>query len=132
MAVVLLGGCVAASGGAAPRATAKGNRPMLTLTDQDNGRHLAVHVGDLFEIRLPENATTGYRWAPDSHDTRLLAPVEATASYPGAALGSGGEAIFRFRVVGVGSGTLALKYWRHWEGAGSIIQRFAVTIDAAS
>jgi inhibitor of cysteine peptidase len=47
------------------------------------------------------------------------------------AVGSGGEAIFRFRVVGVGSSTLTLKYWRHWEGARSIIQRFAATIDAA-
>ena len=117
---------------------------MLTLTDQDNGRHLPVHVGDLIEIHLAENATAGYRWAPDSYDTGLLELAEATASYPSAvlrepmeltesevAVGSGGEAIFRFRVVGVGSSTLTLKYWRHWEGARSIIQRFAVTIDAA-
>ena len=103
---------------------------MLTLTDQDNGRHLPVHVGDLLEIHLAENATTGYRWAPDSYDSGLLELVEATADYPGTAVGSGGEAVFRFRIVGVGSSTLALKYWRHWEGAGSIIQRFTVTIDA--
>ena len=104
---------------------------MLTLTDQDNGRRLPAQVGDLLEIHLAENATTGYRWAPDSYDTGLLELAEATASYPNAAVGSGGEAIFRFRVVGVGSGTLTLKYWRHWEGPGSSIQRFAVTIDVA-
>ncbi len=103
---------------------------MLTLTDQDNGRHLPVHVGDLLEIRLAENATTGYRWAPDSYDSGLLELAEATADYPGTAVGSGGEAIFRFRIIGVGSSTLALKYWRHWEGASSIIRRFAVMIDA--
>jgi inhibitor of cysteine peptidase len=103
---------------------------MLTVTDQDNGRHLPAHVGDLLMLHLAENATSGYRWAPESYDTRLLELVEATAAYPNAAVGSGGEAIFRFRVVGAGSGTLALKYWRHWEGAGSITQRFAVTIDA--
>lgn len=104
---------------------------MLTLTDQDNGRRLLVHVGDLLEIHLGENATAGYRWAPDSYDTTLLELAEATASYPNVAVGSGGEAIFRFRIVGVGSSTLTLKYWRHWEGTGSIIQRFAVPIDAA-
>jgi len=104
---------------------------MLTLTDQDNGRRLPAHVGDLLEIHLGENATTGYRWAPDSYDTGLLELAEATASYPSAAVGSGCEAIFRFRVVGVGSSTLTLKYWRHWEGTGSTIQSFAVTIDAA-
>ena len=103
---------------------------MLTLTDQDDGRRLAVHVGDVLELRLAENATTGYRWAPDRYDAGLLALAGATASYPNAAVGSGGAAVFRFRVVAAGSGTLALKYWRHWEGSGSIIRRFAVTIDA--
>jgi inhibitor of cysteine peptidase len=105
---------------------------MLTITDRDNGRRLPAHVGDRLEIRLAENATAGYRWAPDGYDAGLLELTEATASYPNAAVGSGGEAIFRFRVVGVGSSTLTLKYWRHWEGEGSIIQRFAVTIDTSS
>jgi predicted secreted protein len=105
---------------------------LLTLTDRDNGRRLPAHLGDLLEIHLAEIAPAGYRWAPDSYDTGLLELAEATASYPSAAVGSGGEAIFRFRIVGVGSSTLTLRYWRHWEGTGSIIQRFAVTIDATS
>jgi inhibitor of cysteine peptidase len=104
---------------------------MLTLREQDNGRRVPAHVGDEIEVRLAENATTGYRWAPDSPDAGVLQPVEATANYPSAAVGAGGEAIFRFRVVGPGSGKLALKSWRHWEGDRSIIQRFAVTVDAA-
>jgi predicted secreted protein len=127
--VALLGGCVAVFSGAAFPA-AQGAAAMLTLTEQDNGRRFPVHVGDLLEIHLAENATAGYRWAPDSYDNTVLELAEATASYPNATVGSGGEAIFRFRVVGVGSSTLTLKYWRHWEGSGSIIQRFAVTIDA--
>jgi len=90
-----------------------------------------VRLHDVLEIHLAENATTGYRWAPDDYDVSLLKLDETAARYPGAAPGSGGEAIFRFRVVGTGSGTLTLKYWRHWEGAASIVQRFAVTIDAA-
>jgi len=103
---------------------------MVTLTEQDNGRRVPVQVGDLVEIHLAENATTGYRWAPDSYDAGVVKLAEATARYPNTAVGSGGEAIFRFEVVGAGSGTLSLKYWRQWEGAGSIIQRFAVTLDA--
>jgi len=87
-------------------------------------------VGYRLEIRLAENATAGYRWTLDSYDAGQLELTEATASYPNAAVGSGGEAIFRFRVVGVGSSTLRLRYWRHWEGEGSIIQRFSVTNDA--
>jgi inhibitor of cysteine peptidase len=103
---------------------------MLTLSEQDNGRRVPAHVGDVLEVRLAENATTGYGWALDSSNAGLLEPVEATSDYPSAAVGAGGAAIFRFRVVGPGSGTLALKYWRPWEGDRSAIRRFAVTIDA--
>ncbi len=103
---------------------------MVTLTDQDNGRHLSIHVGDVLDFHLAENATTGYRWASDSYDARLFELIEETGNYPTAGVGSGGEAILRFRVIGTGSSTLTLKRWRHWEGAGSIVQHFAVTIDA--
>jgi len=103
---------------------------MLTLSEQDNGRRLPAHVGDVLEVHLAENASTGYRWAPDTYDARLLEPVEATSSYPNATIGAGGTATFRFRVIGSGSGAFALKYWRHWEGDRSAAQRFTVTIDA--
>lgn len=101
----------------------------LILTDADNGRQVSAHVGDEISLHLAENATTGYRWAVESHDPGLE-PLEATANYPNTAIGSGGEAIFRFRPVAPGSGKLALIYWRHWEGTGSIIRRFSVTISA--
>ena len=103
---------------------------MLTLTDQDNGRRVPVRVGDVLKLRLPENASAGYRWAPDTYDSGLLKLATAGANYPAAAPGSGGEAFFQFEVVGAGSGMLTLKYWRDWEGAKSIIQRFALTIEA--
>jgi inhibitor of cysteine peptidase len=126
--VALLAACAASLGGAT--AAAKEAVAMVTLTQQDNGRRVPVQVGDLVEIHLAENATTGYRWALDSNDAKVVKLGDATAGYPNAAVGSGGEAIFRLEVVGVGSSTLSLKCWRHWEGVGSIIQRFAVTIDA--
>ncbi len=103
---------------------------MLTLTGEDNGRHLAAHVNDVIELLLPENATTGYRWSLDGDDSPFLQLLDSTGNYPEAAVGSGGVAIFRFQVLRAGSGTLALKYWRHWEGEGSVVQRFSVTIDA--
>lgn len=103
---------------------------MLTLTAADNGRHVAARVNEVIELRLAENATTGYRWEPDHYDGGLLQWLETTALYPEGAVGAGGEAVFRFKVVAAGSGVLALKYWRHWEGTGSIVQRYAVTVDA--
>ncbi|CAN5554067.1 hypothetical protein BH10PSE4_BH10PSE4_19390 [soil metagenome] len=105
---------------------------MLTLTEQDNGRRQVARVGDTVELRLSENATTGYRWALDAHDAAFLEALDETADYPSAAVGSAGEAVFRFRVARAGSGRLSLKYWRSWEGEGSILERFSVTLDVAS
>ena len=105
---------------------------MLTLGEQNDGQRVPAHVGDVFTLRLPENASTGYRWAPDTYDAGSLAIVEEASDYPNATPGSGGEAIFRFRVVRAGPSTLVMKYWRHWEGAASIQRRFTVTVDAAA
>ena len=33
------------------------------VTEVDNGTTVEVHVGETLVLRLPENATTGYRWA---------------------------------------------------------------------
>lgn len=104
---------------------------MLTLTEQDDGRQVRARVGEVLEVRLAENATAGYRWAVDADDARVLEPVEQDADYPDAAVGAGGQAIFRFKVVAPGAATLRLKYWRRWEGEGSAVKRFAATIDAA-
>ena len=102
---------------------------MLTLVEQDDGKRVTARVGDEVVLRLPENASTGYRWAPDGYDAALLDLAEESASYAGA-VGSGGEAVFRFRVKAAGSGLLRMKVWRHWEGESSVIKRFAVTIEA--
>ncbi|HWT98073.1 MAG TPA: protease inhibitor I42 family protein [Terriglobales bacterium] len=102
----------------------------LTLTERHDGQHLGARLHDLLELHLAENATTGYRWEIDSCDTGLLQLVETTAHYPSVTPGSGGMTVFRFRVIGTGSAVLKLKYWRHWEGAASVRQRFSVVIDA--
>ena len=127
---VLSGSAAAFPGGAAAAPATEEMTAMPTLTDDDNGRTVAVHVGDVLAIRLAENASTGFRWAPDGFDAGLLKLDGTSASYPGAAVGSGGTAEFRFRVLHAGRGTLGLKYFRHWEGDASIARRFAITVDA--
>lgn len=104
---------------------------MLTLTEKDNGRRLAVHAGDEILVELPENASTGYRWAIDGQPAKNLELVEASARYPGAkVVGAGGTATFHFRVTGPGSGRIALKHGRSWEGDRSVVARFAVSVKA--
>ena len=103
-----------------------------TLAEPDSGRHLRLAVGDSFTVRLAENATTGFTWEADLHDTPWLDLAEATTNYPNpeGRVGVGGEATFRFQVRAPGTGTLALKYRRPWEDATSVAKTFILTLDA--
>ena len=100
----------------------------ITIGESQDNTDVHAQVGDTLEIRLSENATTGYRWALDNPDPALFAAGTAGAEYPGAALGSGGTAILRVRTLAKGDGTLRLKYWRSFEGDAGIVRRFSVKV----
>ena len=100
----------------------------IAIGESSDNTEVKTQAGDILEIRLPENATTGYRWALDDPDTALFAADSTAADYPKAAPGSGGTAILRVRTVAKGEGTLRLKYWRSFEGEGGIVRRFAVKV----
>lgn len=104
---------------------------MLELGESDNGRRVAAKVGDVLTVRLAENASTGYRWSFDKLDPTRIELLETAASYPDAMPGSGGEAIFKLRIVKPGSTDLTTKYWRAWEGERSVLRRFTVRIIAS-
>ena len=77
----------------------------------------AVALGEEFEIRLPANQTTGYRWElgnpPDESIVRLLnSRYEAE---PTDVVGSGGITVFTFEGVGAGRTSIKLVYVRPWE-----------------
>src|SRR4051812_23578205 len=105
----------------------KADAPMLLLTQTDNETTAEVHIGDSVRINLPENATTGFRWAIDRYDEQLFELVATEPHYPKNAIGSGGEG-FVFRAKKPGLGEIVLKNWRHWEGDSSVANRFRVRL----
>lgn len=131
LAALLVAGC-AHKKDAAPPITPAGVREngALVLTRADNNRTAELRVGERLEVRLPENPTTGFSWAVDENDRRLLTmentayapPVEAGFS------GARGQRTFHFVARQPGDVALKMKYWRVWEGNSSITERFAVTL----
>jgi len=99
-----------------------------TLTDGDNGGSLDLHVGDTLLLRLPENATTGYRWSFDGLDTTILSARDGEYARSSDAVGSGGDRTWTLTPNAAGTTTLRLKLWREWEGDSSIKKRFEVTL----
>ncbi len=101
---------------------------MLSLSQTDNDRTVDVRLDDTVRITLPENATTGYRWAIDRYDEDIVAVLATEPHYAGQAIGSGGEVAFLFKAKKSGTGEIALKRWRHWEGDKSVVERFRLRL----
>jgi inhibitor of cysteine peptidase len=104
----------------------KALKPMLSLAQTDNGRTVDIRLGETVRVTLPENATTGYRWAIDRYDEEFVEALGTDARYPSNRIGAGGEVVFDFQGKKIGTGEIVLKHWRHWEGDSSVTTRFRV------
>jgi len=126
--------CVAAAAALLAWSAAAGETQMdapkkvVALTEKDHDRTVDLHVGEAVSVTLPENATTGYRWALEQVDPRLIEALGAQPKYPANAIGSGGEVQWDFLAEAPGTTSITLKQWRHWEGDASVIQRFRIQL----
>jgi inhibitor of cysteine peptidase len=96
----------------------------LNLTTVDNNKSVPARVGDIIIIRLPENATTGYRWDVLSF-TQGQVELESragTSTLPGAMGAGASESVFRFRVNALGQANITLKLWRGYESDASVFK----------
>ena len=74
-------------------------------------------VGEIFELGLESNPTTGYQWQlaqPLNEDIVMLINSEY---FPpeGELVGAGGKEIWTFETVGPGTVEISFKYIRPWE-----------------
>lgn len=86
---------------------------LVIVTQQDRGREVPVSAGQVIELHLPENPTTGMRWSFDDHagveileDRNDLTPHSA----PGAA----SRRVFVLKILG-GDTQLRLHRGQAWE-----------------
>ena len=113
--------------GAAPgQAQPAANGPVLT--EQNNGQTVDARVGQTLTLKLHENATTGYVWAVDQVNPRIADVRQAERRRDAQRFGAGDIIELFLTPTGVGTTTVALKRWRPWEGAKSIVQRFRIEV----
>jgi inhibitor of cysteine peptidase len=98
------------------------------LTAADNGRTVELRVGDELALRLPENATTGYRWAIDAAEANLVDIKEGQYVSTSENMGGGGEAQWSMKAKAPGATSIKLKRWRQWEGDSSVVERYEITL----
>ena len=101
---------------------------MISLSENDDGRTAEARVGETIEVTLSENASTGYRWAVDRLDAGVVRQLSAESHNAAKAIGAPGTIVFIFKAVKAGTGEIALKYWRSWDGDASVAKRFRVRL----
>lgn len=104
----------------------------LALTREHTGGQFHVRPGDTVIIRLPENPTTGYRWAADPVEGAGIALADSTFDQAGSGIGAAGTRTVTYRAIQAGTAWVRLKQWREWEGEGSVIEHFEVMIAVQS
>ena len=100
-----------------------------TVTDADNGKTVTIKMGDVLEVRLSSNPTTGYQWSLQKQSTTLLklSGQSSTKPAPGV-LGAPIVQIFDFAPTGKGTGVLMLHYARSWESSDPNEQQYTLHV----
>ena len=97
--------------------------PAKSVDASVNGTTVALVRTQQLELRLPGNATTGYRWSYALTGDLMLYPsgvtpvfITDTPPQGQTVVGAGGTSVFTFRADGVGTTHVKLEYRRPWEG----------------
>jgi inhibitor of cysteine peptidase len=105
---------------------------VMKADDSFNGRQVEIRVGETLEVRLSENASTGYRWAilPESARKfdKVLHERGQAAEGAGSPPGKPGTRDFRFEAVEPGAVELELEYRRPWEAGKAPTRRFKLRV----
>ncbi|GHO90704.1 hypothetical protein KSF_007520 [Reticulibacter mediterranei] len=101
-----------------------------TYREQDDNTIALLATGDVFQIRLTGNPTTGYRWHLINWDHSILQRMRDEFQTPGTlSPGTGGEHVWEFVVRAPGQCLLQLAYRRRW-GATIPTKSFSLHISA--
>jgi inhibitor of cysteine peptidase len=93
-----------------------------------DGREVTLAIGEVLELSLAENPTTGFRWGfavkPEPVCTIVKSVFESATVPPG----KGGTHHWQFQAVHPGSGTIELQYRRPWEKEAPASRTFKLTV----
>ena len=98
---------------------------MRSFRDQTE---IAVDVGEVFEIVLGGNFTTGYRWDL-THRPDAIPLVSDEMRVGGEAPGAAGTQHLQFKATSGGRFSLEFTYRRPWEDAGADQRRIDVQVE---
>jgi len=87
---------------------------IMHVGQSENGQEVTLALGQVLELALSENPTTGFRWDLKSKAGPACELAEDSFAPPGGPPGNGGIHRWRFRAVHPGNGEIELEYRRPW------------------
>jgi inhibitor of cysteine peptidase len=109
---------------------------MQAIGESSDGKTVDLAVGQVMELRLAENPTTGFRWQLHRDGTpvcRITADFTEPATNEGPSIpGKSGTHVWRIEAVQPGSGDMALTYARNWEASRPTAMSFTLHIHVAN
>lgn len=97
----------------------------MQIDSEYNAKSVSLRVGEILELRLPENPTTGFRWRLEEHSGTTIVDDTLNA---GAIPGQGGQRTLRFKMSAPGTYEIALRYQRRADIADQTAQSFRVSL----
>jgi predicted secreted protein len=93
----------------------------------DSGRTVTIGVGDVLQVMLPENQSTGYQWAVVTNDESVL-PMSDAPAYEVDSDAAGDAQTFLFAAAAPGTSVLRLVNARAQETAVEPAATFELTV----
>ena len=115
IAAILLSGCSALSATSTPTPTLPpiAETPSTLPEPTDPTQLVTVQAGETFELVVPANSSTGYRWdiIPELDESIVQFVEQNYISDQPVIPGSGGMDVWTFRAVSAGDTTVVLGYY---------------------
>jgi len=105
--------------------------PVLTLTSKDRAKTVQLHVGQMLEVQLAANPSTGYSWTLNGSAVPLELVKSDFMPHAGKSgkVGAAGAQSLRFVAKSDGTVKLVLDYHRPWEKNKRPARTFSVTVN---
>ena len=105
----------------------------INVNEDDNGGQIELEQGQILQVTLESNPTTGYRWEQVENQEPYLeqmgeAEFKQSLTDGPPIVGAGGWEIFRFKAISAGKMTLQLVYHRPWEEGVDPINTFSLNV----
>ena len=103
--------------------------PVMTVTDQENGKTISLSKGATLIVQLASNPSAGYSWALEGDPSPLKLVNSEYKQDQSGKMGAPGVQQFRFKATADGASTLKLVYRRPWEKHVAAAKTFTLNVN---